>query len=66
MTASPSPEPGRTPLEFLFDFASGYAYFAALEIEALAERHARTVLGAPLRWAPLSRSPAPKASAERL
>src|SRR5437763_1344386 len=25
------------------DFASGYAYFAALEIEALAERHGRTV-----------------------
>ena len=44
---SPSPEPGRTPLEFWFDFASGYAYFAALEIEALAERHARTVLWRP-------------------
>jgi 2-hydroxychromene-2-carboxylate isomerase len=31
------------PIEFWFDFASGYAYFAALEIEALAERHSRTV-----------------------
>jgi 2-hydroxychromene-2-carboxylate isomerase len=35
------------PIEFWFDFASGYAYFAALEIEALAERHARTVLWRP-------------------
>jgi 2-hydroxychromene-2-carboxylate isomerase len=32
------------PIEFCFDFASGYAYFAALEIEALAERHGRNVL----------------------
>ena len=32
-----------TPIEFWFDFASGYAYFAALEIESLAERHGRTV-----------------------
>jgi 2-hydroxychromene-2-carboxylate isomerase len=30
---------GGSPIEFWFDFASGYAYFAALEIEALAERH---------------------------
>src|ERR1700687_1908513 len=34
---------GGAPVEFWFDFASGYAYFAALEIEALAERHGRTV-----------------------
>ena len=34
---------GGAPLEFWFDFASGYAYFAALDIEALAERHGRTV-----------------------
>ncbi len=38
---------GGAPIEFWFDFASGYAYFAALEIEALAERHARTVLWRP-------------------
>jgi 2-hydroxychromene-2-carboxylate isomerase len=36
-----------TPIEFWFDFASGYAYFAALEIEALAERHGRTVAWRP-------------------
>ena len=41
------PEQGRAPIEFWFDFASGYAYFAALEIEALAERHGRTVLWRP-------------------
>src|SRR5262245_26140017 len=34
-------------IEFWFDFASGYAYFAALEIEALAERYGRTVLWRP-------------------
>lgn len=34
-------------IEFWFDFASGYAYFAALEIEALAERHGRTVMWRP-------------------
>jgi 2-hydroxychromene-2-carboxylate isomerase len=28
---------GPAPIEFWFDFSSGYAYFAALEIEALAE-----------------------------
>jgi len=38
---------GRPPIEFWFDFASGYAYFAALEIEALAERHGRTVTWRP-------------------
>src|SRR5262245_32934756 len=35
------------PIEFWFDFASGYAYFAALEIDALAERHGRTVAWRP-------------------
>jgi len=36
------------PIEFWFDFASGYAYFAALEIEALAQRHGRSVLWRPM------------------
>src|SRR2546430_9574314 len=36
-------------IEFWFDFASGYAYFAALEIEALAERHGRRV-----EWRPFT------------
>lgn len=40
-------ENARAPIEFWFDFASGYAYFAALEIEALAERYGRTVLWRP-------------------
>ena len=35
------------PVEFWFDFASGYAYFASLDIEALAARHDRTVLWRP-------------------
>src|SRR5208283_365739 len=43
---------GGAPIEFWFDFASGYAYFGALEIEALAERHGRTVGGGLLRAAP--------------
>src|SRR5262249_34972704 len=34
-------------IEFWFDFASGYAYFAALEIEALAGRHGRSALWRP-------------------
>src|SRR5712691_3060730 len=38
---------GGAPIEFWFDFASGYAYFAALEIEPLAERHGRTVAWRP-------------------
>jgi 2-hydroxychromene-2-carboxylate isomerase len=37
----------RSRIEFWFDFASGYAYFAALDIEALAERHGRSVLWRP-------------------
>jgi len=40
-------EKSRAPIEFWFDFASGYAYFAALEIEALAERNGRTVCWRP-------------------
>lgn len=38
---------GAAPIEFWFDFASGYAYFAALEIDGLAERHGRTVAWRP-------------------
>ena len=38
---------GPAPIEFWFDFASGYAYFAALEIEALAGRNGRSVLWRP-------------------
>src|SRR4030095_1808957 len=38
---------GGAPIEFWFDFASAYAYFGALEIEALAERHGRTVVWPP-------------------
>jgi 2-hydroxychromene-2-carboxylate isomerase len=38
---------GRPAIEFWFDFASGYGYFAALEIDALAERYGRTVLWRP-------------------
>jgi 2-hydroxychromene-2-carboxylate isomerase len=37
----------RPAIEFWFDFASGYGYFAALEIDALAERCGRTVLWRP-------------------
>jgi 2-hydroxychromene-2-carboxylate isomerase len=44
---SESRERGGTPIEFWFDFASGYAYFAALEIEAIAERHGRTIAWRP-------------------
>ena len=32
-----------SPLQFHFDFISPYGYFASLRIEALAERHGRTV-----------------------
>lgn len=42
-----SPAQSPSAVEFWFDFASGYAYFAALEIEALAERHGRRVLWRP-------------------
>lgn len=39
----------RSCIEFWFDFASGYAYFAALEIEELARRRKRMV-----RWRPFT------------
>jgi 2-hydroxychromene-2-carboxylate isomerase len=42
-----APKRGGAPIEFWFDFASGYAYFAALEIDELAERHGRTVMWRP-------------------
>src|SRR3989442_2513033 len=38
---------GGAPVEFWFDFASGYAYSGASEIEPLAERHGRTVAWRP-------------------
>jgi 2-hydroxychromene-2-carboxylate isomerase len=34
-------------IEFWFDFGSPYAYFAALQIEEIAERHGRTVIWRP-------------------
>lgn len=37
----------KPPIEFWFDFSSGYAYFAAATIDALAERHGRAVLWRP-------------------
>ncbi len=40
-------QPDGAAIEFWFDFASGYAYFAALEIDALAARHGRTVVWRP-------------------
>lgn len=36
-----------TPIEFWFDFASGYAYFAARDIDALGARVGRSVLWRP-------------------
>lgn len=36
-----------SPIEFWFDFSSGYAYFASNRIDALAARHGRTVLWRP-------------------
>jgi len=42
-----NPAQSLSPIEFWFDFASGYAYFAALEIEALAAHHGRSVLWRP-------------------
>jgi len=44
---STSEDGTRAPIEFWFDFASGYAYFAAIEIEALAQRHGRRVMWRP-------------------
>jgi len=37
-----------TPLDFYFDFSSPYGYFASARIDALAERHGRTV-----KWHPI-------------
>ena len=34
-------------MEFWFDFGSSYAYFASLEVEALAEKHGREVAWRP-------------------
>ncbi len=36
-----------SPIEFWFDFSSGYAYFASATIDELAERHGRTALWRP-------------------
>lgn len=40
-------------IEFWFDFSSPYAYFAAMEMEALADRHRRQV-----KWRPFLLGPA--------
>ena len=37
------PAPAPAPLDFYFDFISGYGYFASLRIEAIAARHGRSV-----------------------
>ena len=37
----------KSPIEFWFDFSSGYAYFAAAAIDELGARHGRTVLWRP-------------------
>lgn len=37
----------KSPVEFWFDFSSGYAYFAAAFIDDLAARHSRSVLWRP-------------------
>ena len=47
LDAPSSQTQGCPSIEFWFDFASGYSYFAALEIEALAGRHGRSVLWRP-------------------
>jgi 2-hydroxychromene-2-carboxylate isomerase len=44
---TPDQQATSADIEFWFDFASGYAYFAVLEIEALAARHYRSVLWRP-------------------
>jgi 2-hydroxychromene-2-carboxylate isomerase len=46
-----------SPIEFFFDFPSGYAFFAALEIDDLAARHGREV-----RWQAFSLGAAFKAT----
>lgn len=37
----------KAPIEFWFDFGSSYAYFASLEVEALAAKHGREVVWLP-------------------
>jgi len=37
----------KSPIEFWFDFSSGYAYFAAATIDEIADRQGRTVLWRP-------------------
>ena len=37
----------KSPIEFWFDFSSGYAYFSAAAIDELADRHGRTVIWRP-------------------
>ena len=37
----------KDPIEFWFDFSSGYAYFAAFAIDPIAEKHSRSVLWRP-------------------
>jgi 2-hydroxychromene-2-carboxylate isomerase len=36
------------PIEFYFDFSSPYSYIASEEVEAIAERHGRTVVWRPI------------------
>ena len=38
-----TPTAAKPPIDFYFDFISGYGYFASLRIEALAARHGRSV-----------------------
>jgi 2-hydroxychromene-2-carboxylate isomerase len=40
-------KPAPAPVEFWFDFSSPYAYFSALEIDAVARRHSRSVVWRP-------------------
>ncbi|MDJ0958642.1 MAG: DsbA family protein [Arenicellales bacterium] len=35
------------PIEFWFDFSSGYAYFAAFAIDRVVEKYSRSVLWRP-------------------
>ncbi len=52
--------PNDRPIEFWFDFASGYAYFAALEIESLGHRLSRKI-----DWRPYTLGTAFKATGAR-
>ncbi len=45
----PGEAPIKPPIEFYFDFISPFGYFAALQIDALAEKYSRTV-----RWQPFN------------